>query len=249
MADDLLAEFARTRDVALRDELVVRNLPLVKFVARKMSANLPGNVDLDDLVSWGSFGLLDAIEKFDPSRGAQFSTYAVTRIRGDILDGLQKMDWAPKQVTSKVRAVRRAREALTTEHGRSPTVDEMAAHMDCTSAEVRGWMVDDTTTRLKPLKRPDDDSPAGGLDNDSYLAEDAAQEVAGEVVEIRSRMTAAVASLPPREAQVLVLYYRDKMTLREIAAALGVSVSSATQTHTRMIELVKDRLATFGAVA
>lgn len=249
MADDLLAEFARTRDVALRDELVVRNLPLVKFVARKMSANLPGNVDLDDLVSWGSFGLLDAIEKFDPSRGAQFSTYAVTRIRGDILDGLQKMDWAPKQVTSKVRAVRRCREALTTELGRDPSVDEMAGRLECSPGEVRGWLVDDNATRVKPLERRTSDDGTENASEGAWMAEDAAQEVAGEVVEIRSRMTAAVASLPPREAQVLVLYYRDKMTLREIAAALGVSVSSATQTHTRMIELVKDRLATFGAVA
>jgi RNA polymerase sigma factor for flagellar operon FliA len=247
MSDDL-ATFAVTRDLALRDALAVRHLPLVKFVARKMSANLPNNVELDDLVSWGSLGLLDAIDKFDPGRKVQFSTYAVTRIRGAILDGLQQMEWAPKQVTSKVRAVRRVVDALGHELNREPTPEEIAARMDCTSAEVRGWLLDYNVQRVKPL-----DTPASGEgeqhDYSRELAEDDEQKIAGEVAEIRARVTCAVAGLEDKEAAVFLLYYRDGLTLREIASELGVSVSSATQTHTRLVEHVRERLAAFGAVA
>lgn len=244
-----LTAYADSRDPLLRDQLAERHLPLVKFVARKMSANLPENIEFDDLVSWGCLGLLDALDKFDPAREVKFSTYAVTRIRGAVLDGLQQMDWAPKQVTSKVRAMRRLREVLTTELGRAPLVDELAYRMDCTPREVRSYMLDDETTRLKPLQRP-----ATGDQDYSYREDmapmEADQEVAGEVAEIRDRLATAIATLPARERTVLMLYYDQGLTLREIAGQLGVSVSSATQTHTRLVEHLRRRLAgVYGAVA
>lgn len=240
-----LAAYAATRDPQLREALTIRHLPLVKFVARKMSANLPAYVELDDLVAWGSLGLLDAIEKFDVGREVKFSTYAVTRIRGAILDGLQQMDWAPKQVTSKVRQMRRLREVLTNELGYVPSAEQLAYRMDVSVDEVRRWMVDDMATRVKSL------TPPAGEDEHSWHdpGEDADQEVAGEVAEIRRRVTVAVGSLGERERAVFVLYYRDSLTLKEIAAELGVSVSSATQIHTRLVNQVRDRLAAFGAVA
>lgn len=246
MSDDLVT-FASTRDPELRGALAVRHLPLVKFVARKMSANLPSNIELDDLVSWGSLGLLDALDKFDPGREVKFSTYAVTRIRGAILDGLQQMDWAPKQVTSKVRAVRRLREVLTNELGHEPSVEQLAYRMDVTVAQVRGWLVDDSATRLKPLASQAADDDDARDDPAASSMED--QTIAGEVAEIRSRVLVAVQRLPQREQAVFVLYYRDGMTLRQIAEELGISVSSATQTHTRLVEQVRERLAAFGAVA
>lgn len=246
MSDDL-ATFAATRDPVLRGELAVKHLPLAKFVARKMSSNLPSNVELDDLVSWGSLGLIDAIDKFDPSREVRFSTYAVTRIRGAILDGLQQMEWAPKQVTSKVRAVRRLREVLTNELGYEPSVDQLAYRMDVKPSEVRGWLLDDAATRLKPLASQSADDDDQRDDPAAASMED--QSIAGEVTEIRSRVTVAVRSLPELEQMVFLMYYRDGLTLRLIAEELGVSVSSATQTHTRLVDLVRERLATFGAVA
>lgn len=243
MSDDL-AEYARTRDPQLRGELAVRHLPLVKFVARKLSMNLPAHVELEDLVSWGSLGLLDAIDKFDPDRQVKFSTYAVTRIRGAILDGLQQMDWAPKQVTSKVRLVRRVRTQLASELGHEPSVEQVAERMACTGAEVRGWMADDLSTRVKPLE-PAPDADGAGFE----LGEHADQEIAGEVAEIRSRVGQVVRTLGEREREVFLLYYRDGKTLREIAEFLGVSVSSATQAHTRLVEEVRWRLAALGGVA
>lgn len=243
MTEDL-ARYAVTRDPELRGALAVRHLPLAKFVARKMSKGLPSHIEIDDLVSWGSIGLLDAIDKFDPTREVRFSTYAVTRIRGAILDGLQQMDWAPKQVTSKVRAVRRLRELLTNELGYEPSVEQMAERMGFSAGEIRGWLLDDATTKVKPLE------PGGYQDEDSSgidIGEHPDQELAGEVAEIRTRVATAVGTLGARERAVFLLYYRDSMTLREIATHLGVSVSSATQAHTRLVEHVRDRLATLGA--
>lgn len=241
MSDDL-AIYAVTRDPELLSALAARHLPLVKFVARKMSANLPNNIDVDDLVSWGSLGLLDALEKFDPSREVQFSTYAVTRIRGAILDGLQQMEWAPKQVTSKVRSLRKTRQALEQELNREPTDEELAEHMEATPEQVRAWRVDDTTQRIKPLDPPSDSEDDFSINP----ATDAEQEIAAEVAEIRQRVSMAVRRLPEREQAVFLLYYRDGLTLREIADHLGVSVSSATQTHTRLVEGIRDSLAAFG---
>lgn len=249
MSEDLV-EYAATRNPELRNLLAVRHLPLVKFVARKISNNLPAHIDLEDLVAWGSLGLLDAIDKFDPGREVKFSTYAVTRIRGSILDGLQQMDWAPKQITSRVRQVRKARELLSIELGYEPSVAEIAERMECTPAEVRGWMVDDYATRVRPLDSPTHESD--GADGNSILVEvrdHAAQEVAAEVQEIRFRVTSAVQALAEREQQVFLLYYREGLTLRQIADRLGVSVSSATQAHTRLVEQVRWRLAALGGVA
>lgn len=242
MSDDL-ATYALTRDPEIRDSLAVRHLPLVKFVARKMSANLPSNVEVDDLVSWGSLGLLDALDKFDPQRGVQFSTYAVTRIRGAILDGLQQMEWAPKQVTSKVRAMRRLVQSLQQELNRDPTDEELAERMEVTPEQIRSWRVDHNTQRIKPL------APLEEFDDDSRGIDpvaEAEQEIAGEVAEIRQRVIVAVSHLPAKEQAVCLLYYRDGLTLREIAEQLGVSVSSATQTHTRLVESVRESLAAFG---
>lgn len=245
MSEDL-ATYAATRDPQLREQLAVRHLPLAKFVARKMSANMPANVDLDDLVSWGAMGLLDAIDKFDPGREVKFSTYAVTRIRGAILDGLQKMDWAPKQVTSRVRHLRRAQEELRHLLNRDPSVEELAQKLEVPECDVRAWLLDEASQRMKTL-----DAPAGDDEQGAHLdlAVAADQDVAGEVAEIRARTAAVLNSLGERDQQVFTLYYVEGKTLREIALQLGISVSSATQAHTRLVDQIRHRLAAYGSVA
>lgn len=248
---EMLVEYATTRDQGLRNQLAVRHLPLVKFVARKMSANLPENVELDDLVSWGSIGLLDALEKFEPHRGWQFSTYAVQRIRGEILDGLQRMEWAPKQVVAQVRRHKHALADLQQELGRQPTNEEVAEKLGITEAQSLGIRLDMRATRVQSL----DGAGSRGDAEDSDVAEitipdDPAQEVAGEVVEIRRRMADALVQLDAHEARILFLYYEQNRTLREIALELGISVSSATQAHTRLVDRVRNRLTELhGAVA
>jgi RNA polymerase sigma factor for flagellar operon FliA len=252
LVSDELEHLARTRDPVLRGELAVRHLPLVKFVARRMSSNLPAHIEMDDLVSWGSLGLLDALDKFEPARGHRFSTYAVTRIRGAILDGLQQMDWAPKQVTTRVRNLRRLREVMTNELGYQPSEEQLAERIGVSAAEVRSWLVDDRVTRLRPLDDPIYQSSDGSEHRmvGEYMADsDWEHALSGEISELRQRMAHAVCGLPPREAAVLTLYYRDGKTLRQIALDLGVSVSSATQAHTHLVAAVRDRLALMGGVA
>lgn len=241
---EMLVEYAATRDVELRNVLVVRHLPLVKFVARKMSSNLPENVELDDLVSWGSIGLIDAIEKFEPQRGLQFSTYAVTRIRGEILDGLQRMEWAPKQITSQVRKFKRAVEKLQHELNCAPTDEQLAVELEIDAGAVRSIRVDMYATHsFRHLSPARTDAEEGQPGSDSVLMEEADQELAGEVGEIRSRMADALVGTIGQDAKILHLYYGRNLTLREIAAELGISVSSATQAHTRLVDRVRRRLA------
>jgi RNA polymerase sigma factor for flagellar operon FliA len=241
-------DYALTGDPEVRERLALRHLPLVKFVARKMSTSLPDHIDHDDLVSWGCLGLLDSIDKFDPHRNIKFSTYAVTRIRGAILDGLQQMDWAPKQITSRVRALRRVRETLTVQLSREPSVDEIADVMECRVDEVRAWLVDDRVTRFRSIDGGTEDAESLG-DIATASAIQPEQDVAGEVQEIRSRVSLAMQFLTSREQAIFLLYYRDGLTLRQIAEQLGVSVSSATTMHTRMVEMVRGRLAALGGVA
>lgn len=246
---DMLVEYAATRDVEVRNVLVVRHLPLVKFVARKMSSNLPENVDLDDLVSWGGIGLIDAIEKFEPARDLRFSTYAVWRIRGEILDGLQRMEWAPKQITSQVRKLKRVSGELQHELSREPTEDELATKLGISVAMVRSIRLDAAHTNVRGLYANYSDEEEG-LAEGAWLAEDADQELAGEVGEIRSRMADALVGTAGQDAKILHLYYGRNLTLREIAAELGISVSSATQAHTKLVDRVRRRLAErHGAVA
>jgi RNA polymerase sigma factor for flagellar operon FliA len=244
---DDLVQYATTRNPALRQQLAIQHLPLVKFVARKMTSSLPRYIELDDLVSWGSLGLLDAIDKFDPHREVRFSTYAVTRIRGAILDGLQQMDWAPKQVTSKVRQMKRVIELLWHELDREPTTAEIAARMECTEFEVRGWQRDNYQQRVKSIDLPahGEDGTGGG----GFLfepTEEPEQAVAGEIAEIRERVSAALSGLDEKERTIFLLYYREGLTLRQVAEEIGVSVSSATQIHTRVVERIRGCLAAFG---
>jgi RNA polymerase sigma factor FliA len=240
-----LETYASTRNPQLREQLILRHMPLVKFQARRMAGSLPDHIAMDDLISMGAVGLMDAIEKFDPARGLKFSTYAITRIRGEILDGLQRMEWAPKQTTSKVRAVRRVVDGLRHEHGLDPTVEQIAAQMGATEAEVRGWLFDHEALRLKPLEGPlSPTETAEGAANPTWfeLSIRPEQDVAGEVTEIRARVARALRSVDGQEKAMLLMYYRDGRTLKEIAVAMGISSSSAIQSHTRAIEKVRANL-------
>lgn len=242
MIDDFTL-YAQTRDPELRHSLVVRHLPLLKFVARKLYRNLPDHLEFDDLLSWGSLGLMDAVEKFDPSLDYRFSTYAVVRIRGAILDGLQGYDWAPKPITSRVRHLRRAQRDLSASLGREATIAELAHHSGITEAEVRGILVDDSKTRMVTTHSHDED------DDHVMQVEDhaaAMQDIAGEMAELRLLMARAVQQLTERERVVLQKYYGENLTLKQVAEFLGVSASTVTTAHTRLVENLRLHLAMQG---
>lgn len=229
-----------SQEVTARDWLVVHYASLVKFVAGRLSAGLPRSVDTGDLVSAGVFGLMNAIDKFDPSNGAKFETYAIPRIRGAILDGLRALDWVPRSVRSRARSVQDAIAALEHQLGRTPTDDEIAAELSITGEELEKWLADIAAGSVGPLDH---------VAMDSTLATSEPHSEPGKAMEdgeLRAAMRAEISRLPEREQAVLILYYDDGLTLAEIGEALGVTESRISQIHTKAVLQLRSRLAASG---
>ncbi|MGA0862652.1 MAG: FliA/WhiG family RNA polymerase sigma factor [Ilumatobacteraceae bacterium] len=236
-----------SRDQAAREWLVVHYASLVKFVAGRLAAGLPRSVDTGDLVSAGVFGLMGAIERFDPANGAKFESYAIPRIRGAILDGLRALDWVPRSVRSRARSVQDAIAALEHELGRSPSDDEIAAELKIDVAELESWLADIAAGSVGPLDHVALDdaharTPGAGAGADGEPGR------AIEEGELRDAMRAEIRRLPEREQAVLVLYYDDGLTLAEIGDALGVTESRISQIHTKAVLQLRSRLASSGVV-
>jgi RNA polymerase sigma factor for flagellar operon FliA len=233
----------RRRSSASRDHLIVHYSPLVKFVAGRVGAGLPSSVDPGDLVSSGVFGLIDAIERFEPDRGVKFETFAAPRIRGAIYDGLRQLDWVPRSVRSRARDVERAFAELEAKFGRSPSDDELATHMHITPEELTKWLASIAATTVGPLDRAIavGHEPAAidgkGFDSPSAVFEDR---------ELRDVMRTEIRKLPDREKLVLSLYYDEGLTLAEIGQVLGVTESRISQIHTKSVIHLRARLTAAG---
>jgi RNA polymerase sigma factor for flagellar operon FliA len=225
-----------TRDPDAREWLVVHYASLVKFVAGRLAAGLPKSVDTGDLVSAGVFGLMTAIDRFDPNHGVKFDSFAVPRIRGAILDGLRALDWVPRSVRAKARSVQDAITSLEHSLGRSPTDEEIAAHLKIDVEELHGWLSDVAAGAVGPLDHVAlDDTPAsGGVETQPGRAL--------EEEELRDAMRREMTRLPEREQAVLVLYYEDGLTLAEIGEALGVTESRVSQIHSKAVLQLRSRL-------
>ena len=228
-----------SREVTAREWLVVHYASLVKFVAGRLAAGLPKSVDTGDLVSAGVFGLMNAIDRFDPSQGAKFETYAIPRIRGAILDSLRSLDWVPRSVRSRSRAVQDAIARLEHELGRTPTDEEIAAELSIEVSELEKWLADIASSSVGPLDHvalDDTPSASGAHEPGRAMEED----------ELRAAMRTEISKLPEREQAVLVLYYDDGLTLAEIGEALGVTESRISQIHTKAVLQLRSRLAAAG---
>ncbi|MGH2685845.1 MAG: FliA/WhiG family RNA polymerase sigma factor [Actinomycetota bacterium] len=217
----------RDGSAAARDRLVLHYAPLVKFVAGRLAAGLPSSVDDADLVSAGVFGLIDAIERYDPRRGVKFETFAMPRVRGAILDELRAMDWVPRSIRSDARGVLRARETLVGTLGREPTDDEVAEHLGVSRPELASSLAMISRSFMLSLETPlssDDDGPTL---SDGIPAVDADPAVAFDDPALL--LPEAIASLPDRERHIVSLYYYEGMTLAEVGEVLGVSESRVCQ--------------------
>lgn len=233
----------RRRSSSARDHLIVSYAPLVKFVAGRVGAGLPASVDPADLVSSGVLGLIDAIERFDPQRGAKFETFATPRIRGAIYDGLRALDWVPRSVRSRAREVERAIAELETMHGRAPTDDEVAEHLHIDRNRLDQWLSSIASTTVGPLERALD----AGLEPRALSGE--VPMVPSTVVEereLRNAMRAEIDKLPQREKLVLSLYYDVGLTLAQISRVLGVSESRVPQLHSKSVLHLRARLSAAG---
>lgn len=223
-----------------REWLVVHYASLVKFVAGRLGAGLPRSVDTGDLVSAGVFGLMNAIDRFDPEQGAKFETYAIPRIRGAILDGLRSLDWVPRSVRSRSRQIQDAIAALEHQLGRAPTDEEIAAELQIEVAELEKWLADVAAGSVGPLDHVAMDSAPSHTDAQTQPGS------ALEEGELRDAMRAEISKLPEREQAVLVLYYDDGLTLAEIGEALGVTESRISQIHAKAVLQLRSRLAASG---
>ena len=243
--DQLWTAYKKNNDQDARNQLLDAYIPLVKYVAGRMAMNLPSSVETGDLESFGFFGLLDALDKFDETRQIKFETYAATRIRGAILDGLRSMDWVPRSVRSKIRMLEKQVYELTNELGRSPSDSEVAAALDLTPERYYELLTEVKGVNLFSL----DETIATDKEGDSLKIVDLVIDSDGlpehKIVETESveELTAAVESLSEREQLVLALYYPEGLTLKEIGHVLEVSESRVSQIHTKAVMTLSRKLA------
>ncbi len=231
------------KNAASRDHLIVHYSPLVKFVAGRIGAGLPNSVDPGDLVSSGVFGLIDAIDRFDPERGVKFETFAAPRIRGAIYDGLRQLDWVPRSVRSRAREVERALSRLEHELGRAPSDQELATQLRIGEEELARWLASIAATTIGPLDR----AVAAGYEPASVDSAGLEHPVAAlEDRELRDIMKAEILKLPEREKLVLSLYYDEGLTLAEIGQVLGVTESRVSQIHTKSVLHLRSRMSAAG---
>ena len=233
---DVWEAYKSTGDRELRNKLVLRYSPLVKYVAGRIRPGLPQSVDMADLLSDGVLGLMDAIEKFDPERGLQFQTYAVPRIRGAILDGLRATDWVPRTVRNKIREIERAQATLEHQLGRTPDDQEIAAELGISIAELRQLYSKVAYTGVAYLDEVGmhDDLTAGATTMHLDTDDD----------EMRTALVHAIRELPERDQIIVTLYYFESLTLSEIGQILGVTESRISQLHTRCAMSLRTKLLT-----
>ncbi|HLN04721.1 MAG TPA: FliA/WhiG family RNA polymerase sigma factor [Acidimicrobiales bacterium] len=242
--EELWAEFKSTADRSARDRLILHYSPLVKYVAGRVAAAMPNHVDYADLVSYGILGLIDAIEKFDPSRAIKFETYGVPRVRGAILDELRSIDWVPRSVRAKARAVDSAFAKLEGTLGRSPTDRELADELEMTTDDLDDILRQ--TSRAGLLQLDDVLFRQGGTGGqtlgDTLQDQGDAPGATIELEETRRQLAKAIQRLGDRERKVLTLYYYEGLNLAEIGDILGVTESRACQIHTKAVLHLRQRL-------
>jgi RNA polymerase sigma factor for flagellar operon FliA len=243
--EDLWKEYYKTRDPKIRETFIKQYALLVKYVAGKIAVGMPHNVEFDDLVGFGVFGLLDAIDKFDPGKNVKFKTYAVTRIRGAIFDELRSIDWVPRSVRQKTREVEDAIGVLEAQLGRTATDKEIAGSMGMDEEEYRKILMKISRTSVLSLN----DVWFSGDENDKVSIGDSIESPASlnpdvivEKDEIRRVIIEAIKDLPDKEQKILVLYYYEDLTLKEIGRVLDVTESRVSQLHTKAILRLRSRL-------
>ena len=220
--------------------------PLVKYVAGRTSSGLPAHVEESDLISYGLGGLISAIERFDPSREIKFETYAITRIRGAIIDELRTLDWVPRSVRARAREIERANMKLEARFQRAPTDEEMATELEIGVDDFQDSLLQISNSTIVALDELWGGTDVGGdqvslLDTLPDRAAPDPQLLIDES-ELRERVSDAIAALPEREKLVIALYYYENLTLREIGEVLGVTESRISQLHTKAVLRLKSRL-------
>jgi RNA polymerase sigma factor for flagellar operon FliA len=245
--DELWRSYKATGDERLREQLILHYSPLVKYVAGRVSVGLPPNVEQADFVSSGVFGLIDAIEKFDLDREIKFETYAITRIRGAMIDELRAIDWIPRSVRYKAREVEKAYASLEAQLHRTPSEVEVAAEMGIKLEDLHAIFSQVSFVNVVAL---DELLSVGGEKGDKLSLVDTLEDtkaedpvLAFESEETKFLLAKAINTLPEREKIVVTLYYYEGLTLAEIGQVLGVTESRICQMHTKAVLQLRGKLA------
>ncbi|WP_028974894.1 RNA polymerase sigma factor WhiG [Spirochaeta cellobiosiphila] len=243
--EELWKQYKDSRDPSIRDTFIKQYAPLVRYVAGKVSVGMPHNVEFDDLVGYGVFGLFDAIDKFDPEKHVKFKTYAVTRIRGAIFDELRSIDWVPRSVRQKTRELEDTVQHLEASLGRSASDAEIANKMGISVNDFQKVLLKISGTSILSLN----DVWYTGEENDKVSIVDSIESPTSlnpdtivEKDEIKRVIVEAIQSLPEKEKKVLVLYYYEDLTLKEIGKVLEVTESRVSQLHTKAIMRLRSKL-------
>ncbi len=229
----------------LRDRLILHYAPLVKYVAGRVGSGLPAHVEQADLISYGTFGLIDAITRFEPTREVKFESYAMARIRGAIIDELRNTDWIPRSVRMKARQFERAVAELEAKFQRTPSDEEVAAEMDMDVEDVRKFLGQLSLVNVVALDELLSDDEGGAPRLVDTLRDTSAldPQAMAEHGEARQLLARAVEQLPEREKVVVSLYYFEGLTLADIGRVLGVTESRICQLHTKAVLHLRTKLA------
>ena len=239
--------FQSTRSLTSRNRLMLHYAPMVRYTAWKVAAGLPNMVEVDDLVAYGQFGLIDALNSYDPERGVKFETYASPRVRGSIIDELRKIDTVPRDVRAKIREIERMRTELQFSLGYEPSDREIAERLGFEVEEI--WRLQGIANSWLMLNL--DDSPNSSSDGDeSFSFKDLTHDPSSnpeDIVlagtEVACLLAASISKMPEKYRTILSLYYIHEMTLSEIGNVLGVTSSRVSQLQSRILQALRDVLA------
>ena len=239
----LWEEYAGNRSPEVREKIILEYAPLVKVVAGRLSMYLGYNVEYEDLVSYGIFGLIDAIDKFDCLKDVKFETYASLRIRGAILDQIRKMDWIPRTIRQKQKRIDAAIKEIEAQYGRSATDEEIAKRLGITDDEYLDWQSQMKITNVVSLNEfleqgSEVSNEAGSTRSSTF---DSPEEIL-EREELKKMLAQALELLTEKERKVVLLYYYEDLTLKEISNILEVSESRISQLHTRALQKMRGRM-------
>lgn len=239
--DRLWQNYTKTHSAEYRDQLILEYAQLVKLVAGRMSMYLGYNVEFDDLVGYGIFGLIDAIDKFDYGKNVKFETYASLRIRGAMLDQIRKMDWIPRSLRQKQKKIDAAIAKLEADTGKMPSDEEIAVELGISADELLNWQGQTKASNMISLDEYTEEGSESKMESIANASFDRPEEVV-EKAELKQMLIEAIDILTEKERNVVVLYYYEEMTLKEISMVLDVSESRVSQLHTKALNKMRTKL-------
>ncbi len=242
----LWEEYAKAKSPEIREKIILEYAPLVKVVAGRLSMYLGYNVEYEDLVSYGIFGLIDAIDKFDFLKDVKFETYASLRIRGAILDQIRKMDWIPRTIRQKQKKIDAVIRDIEARYGRSATDEEVSSGLGITEEEYLDWQSQMKITNVVSLNEfLEQGSEVPNEASQSRSSQFDSPEEVLERDELKKMLTESLELLTEKERKVIVFYYYEDLTLKEISNILGVSESRISQLHTRALQKMRTKMGNY----